>query len=297
MLRKTTVTIGIPAYNEDRNISTLVSSLLKQKSDGYKIDKIIISSDGSTDSTVINLRKVRGSKIKIIDNKDRQGIARGLNQIISFTVSDILVILNGDISIDENSFIDKLIKPILDSQVDLTSCSVKESPAQGFFGKIIEVGSKYRWSVYEKYNSGNNVYTCRGVARAFSKKLYKSIQFTQSVGDDMYSYFYAINNGYKYFYVKNAHVNYKVPTNVFDHKKQSVRYLNSLESMKSIFGNDFVEKNHPWPVDLFIKQGIKFLLKYPLESLLYPLVFFSMKVLFVFKPKVDNLWDIAGTSK
>lgn len=296
-MKTKTITIGIPVYNEGKNIKNLISSLLNQKIDNLKLEKILIVSDGSTDETVNKIKKFKNNKIEIIDNPERMGIARGLNQITNLTMSDILVVLNGDISIKDKFFIQILVEPILENKVDLTSCRVVEKKTHGFFEKIISIGSKYRWSVYETYKNGNNVYTCRGVARGFSKRFYKSINFPQSVGEDMYSYFYSVKNGYKYCYIKNTYVYYNVPKNISDHKKQSIRYLSSLNSMEKIFGKKFITKNHPWPVSLFVVKGVEFFFKNPVAAVMYPVVYFSTKLIFMFEPKVSETWEVASTSK
>ena len=52
MRKKLTVTIGIPAYNEEANVRNLLVSLLAQKETNFKLQEIIVVSDGSTDKTV-----------------------------------------------------------------------------------------------------------------------------------------------------------------------------------------------------------------------------------------------------
>ena len=51
MVKKQTVTIGIPAYNEEQNIGVLLSKLLAQKQIHYKLKEILIYLDGSIDHT------------------------------------------------------------------------------------------------------------------------------------------------------------------------------------------------------------------------------------------------------
>ena len=77
---KVSVTIGIPAYNEEANIGHLLKSLIKQKEEDFKIDKIIVSSDGSTDRTIEIVKSFKDSRIKLLDNKKRRGQASRQNQ-------------------------------------------------------------------------------------------------------------------------------------------------------------------------------------------------------------------------
>jgi glycosyltransferase involved in cell wall biosynthesis len=48
MKKNMTVTIGIPAYNEAANITSLLMALLAQNTPNFKLESIIVASDGST---------------------------------------------------------------------------------------------------------------------------------------------------------------------------------------------------------------------------------------------------------
>ena len=50
--KKLTVTIGIPAYNEQENISCLLRSIIKQKAWSYRLQSVVVVCDGSTDGTL-----------------------------------------------------------------------------------------------------------------------------------------------------------------------------------------------------------------------------------------------------
>jgi glycosyltransferase involved in cell wall biosynthesis len=48
---KISVSIGIPAYNEEKNIGRLLTAILNQKTYNVEIDQIVVVSSGSTDKT------------------------------------------------------------------------------------------------------------------------------------------------------------------------------------------------------------------------------------------------------
>ena len=122
--KKLTLIIGIPANNEEANIGYLLESLLKQKKGDYRIDKIIVASDGSTDRTIKITRQLKDQRVIAIDNKMRKGKPARLNQIVELFKSDVLVLLDADICIDDDSFIGKLIDPIINQRADLTSAKM-----------------------------------------------------------------------------------------------------------------------------------------------------------------------------
>lgn len=57
-MKKLTVTIGIPAYNEEQNIGHLLVNIFNQSTSIAILDEIIIVSDGSTDNTIKAIKKI-----------------------------------------------------------------------------------------------------------------------------------------------------------------------------------------------------------------------------------------------
>ena len=72
-IKLTSLSIGIPAYNEEGNITFLVNSILKQKLSGFILKEIIIVCDGCSDKTVSLVKSLKNNKIKLIVNSQRQG--------------------------------------------------------------------------------------------------------------------------------------------------------------------------------------------------------------------------------
>src|SRR3989344_5116746 len=162
------ITIGIPAYNEQNNIGNLISDLKAQKAVNFLIERVLIVSDGSSDSTVNIALKAKWRIVRVVQGKNRLGKAQRMNEIIKNTNSDILVLLDADIRIKDNNFIEKIIKPIRLGQADLTSADIQEVPQESFFAKVIAFGMNYKRQVFNTYKSGTNFFTCHGTARAFS---------------------------------------------------------------------------------------------------------------------------------
>lgn len=296
MKKKLSVTIGIPAYNEERNINFLLSDISCQKARSYFISKLIILSDGSTDKTVKEAKK---SKIKpnLIVNKIRKGLADVQNTIIRHTDSDVLVLLQADIRIDDEFFIEKLIKPVIEKKADLVVPSVAEMEPKTFFEKVLYISTKIKNTAYEKLNNGKNVYTCRGVARAFSKKLYSKINFPTSIGEDAFSYLYCIRNRFNYYFINNAKVIFRLPTNFSDHRKQSLRFFQSQEILKEKFGKKFIVENYRLPKLIFLSSLIENLIKNPFLTPLYIIVLFYLKFQSFFLNDMNDKWVVSKSSK
>src|SRR4030065_104507 len=98
-MTKFTVTVGIPAYNEEKNITSLLFAINQQSRNNFILDKIILLSDGSTDQTVTKAKQIKDFGLYISENQQRMGKAYSLDKIISQTNSDVLFIFDADIRI------------------------------------------------------------------------------------------------------------------------------------------------------------------------------------------------------
>ena len=296
-MKKHHITIGIPAYNEEANISHLLNDLLRQNKKYFAIESIYVVSDGSQDKTVKYAKKFAQYGVKVINNKMRQGAASVQNQILAKSNTETLVLLNADIMITDKNFLTKLIDPIINHGVDLSCSSIKELKPQTFTENVIFTSMKLKNSVFEKYKNGNNIYTCHGTARAFSKELYKQLKFSQSVGEDAYSYLFCKSRGYKYKYAKKAELYYRAPNNYQDHKKQSLRFMDSKKKLSNSFGKEFVEQEYKIPTLCLLYISLFYLIRYPVHMLSYSSMYMSIRIKSMFKPTIREMWDISKSSK
>src|SRR3989344_4934940 len=150
-----TVTIGISAFNEEANIKNLLFSVLEQKGD-FRLEKIVVISDGSTDNTTKFVKEVSNPRITVIDNDIRKGKSERQNEICAMAESDILVILDADILPADDLYIYKLIDPIIkNSGVGLTSGETLPINPKSFFEKILAFGLSFRIELFESIRPDN----------------------------------------------------------------------------------------------------------------------------------------------
>lgn len=296
---KPTITIGIPAYNEMSNIKKLIEDVLAQDYTNLLLKKIIISSDGSTDKTIACVKSVSDKRVRIIINQKREGIARGLNQIICRTNSNVLIFLDADIRIHDKKFLQKLVTPIISENVDLTSSAIKERTTSSLLAKILSFSMVLKNVLFTTFKHGNNIYTCHGLARAFSYRFYKKLHFPFSIGNDMYSYLACIIQGKSFRYVPKSVAWYRIPENVMDHQKQSIRFFSSLKEQTKYFGNELVKNETRIPLYTYMItafSALPLLLRNPLFSGAYFVIqlYFKVKSIFVMQ---NQAWDIAISTK
>lgn len=295
--RRPTISIGIPAFNEAANIKQLVMSLLRQKQVGFTLKEIIVASDGSSDQTVAILQSLNEPKLVVLDNKDRKGQAARQNQILKKVSSDVLVLVNADVVIDDLNFLVHITAPILKGQADLVSTSIGTVPSETFIGQTLNYSLDMKNRAFEGHLKGQNIYTCHGAARAFSRDLYRQFEFQASVGEDAYSYLYCVVNGCQYVFTPRTVVKIKSPTTLKDHQNQSVRFFQTDRKLKQYFATQVLQKAYQLPASLVVKSYLQFLFGHPIHALAYALIVLDMKILSYRLDLTANTWTIAHSSK
>ena len=106
------ITVGIPAYNEEKNIASILVKLKRIA------DNVIVCNDGSTDATG-DIAKELGAIV--VNHEKNQGYGAGIRSIFlksKEVESDVLVTLDSDGQHDVGD-IEKLIEPIQNGKCDL----------------------------------------------------------------------------------------------------------------------------------------------------------------------------------
>jgi poly-beta-1,6-N-acetyl-D-glucosamine synthase len=294
---KPTVTIGIPAYNEEANISHLLIDLLEQKERSYELKAIIVVCDGSTDRTEHEALSVQSEKLTIISFASRQGIARAQNEIFKRADTDICVLFDADVRLENQNTLQQLLVPIISGNAAFTSGSMLETLPETFLEKVLWVSMRLKDTIFSSWRKGDNIYTCNGKIRAFSRELYKQLHFPYSLGEDAYSYLFAVYNKFIYRYVPQAKVIYKLPDTLSDHAGQSLRFLESKERYITAFGSDFVKREYAIPLHLYAFAFIKMFIRNPVLLSYY--LYLKLRIRFSkeFHAQDYELWSVATSSK
>jgi glycosyltransferase involved in cell wall biosynthesis len=244
MTKKLSVTIAIPAYNEERNIERAVESLLNQKASNYILDKIIVVSDGSIDRTVQLVRdKFRSVIVK--DFRLNRGKVKRLNFILDQNTSDVLVISDADIIIKNNFVISELVKKFIGNPKCGIVCAYHRAiKPDSIVGKISYFGTCI-WDDARNYLGGKALrYFCEGGLIGYSRNMTNKLKFPVSnhVGDDTYSFYFAISNGFNVVIAKKAKVYVVLPATLNDYIVQMKRFLTDPKMVNSYFDQNLTNK-------------------------------------------------------
>ncbi len=297
-MKKLHITIGIPAYNEEQHIASIVSALLAQTRDRYFLDKIIVVSDGSSDKTVEKVKGLKQPLVEVVDSRNRMGKPARMNQIFSMTKSEVVVILDADLIIKSNNSIDELVCPFGNTGgVELVSGYAYPLQVKTFAQKIAMAGLDM-WETAKQNTPGSEMYYCGGPVRAFGRKLYSKIIFPNSSADDVYPYLFAMQMGYGFCYTNKTDICYRLPTTLGDYIKQTTRFIKSPEIQEQNFGREVTNKHFVIGTREKMLTVIGGMGTNPFWTLMYLFVVGYIRFLEKFNRKEDKAaWDSVLSTK
>jgi cellulose synthase/poly-beta-1,6-N-acetylglucosamine synthase-like glycosyltransferase len=298
MKQTLTITIAIPAYNEEKNIQQLLLGLLRQKLDCGVITKIMVFSDGSTDRTVFMANQVKDKRIVVINRKQRIGVNKVQNQLVSFTTSDILVLLNADVVPANDGCIEALLQPFLkDPETALVGGNTGSSTPLTPIEKIIAFSHEFKKSMYEQLNGGANFYLCHGRIRALSRRFYESLVWPDNCPEDAYSYLHCVSQNQKFAYARNAKILFRSPASLSEHILQSSRFFAGNKTLVNFFSADFLNAQLLIPKRLIVTQLLKALIHEPIKTPLYVVIAVYVKLFIAGRTIYETKWVVPASTK
>ena len=115
------ITIGVCVFNEEKNIETLLGTLLNQKTTLQVLEIIVISS-GCSDRTndIVESESLKSSsKVMLFTQEKREGKASAINLLLKHARGEIVVLESGDTLPAENT-IERLTEPFKNPLVGMT---------------------------------------------------------------------------------------------------------------------------------------------------------------------------------
>ncbi|MEM3593091.1 MAG: glycosyltransferase [Candidatus Jordarchaeaceae archaeon] len=210
------VSVGIIAFNEEKNINKLLNSLLNQRLNNVVIDEIIVVTSGSTDMTnkIVEEYSRKNSKIKLEDCKKRKGKASAVNEFLKVAKNKILVLESGD-TVPGKETIEKLCLPFLNKNVGLVGAHpIPTNDKNTFMGYVAHL----LWELHHHISSRNP----KGGEMIAFRKLFDQIVEDTAV-DESWIEYEIRKRGYKLAYSPEAIVYNRGPETLSEFFKQRRR--------------------------------------------------------------------------
>lgn len=123
-----TITVVIPAYNEEDRIVVTLQAVQSLEADV----QIIVVNDGSSDRTS-ELAQKQG--VQVVDLKDNRGKGGAMNAVVPLLDTDIIVFIDGDLGSSAAEAY-KIIDPVLNDCCDLCIAAFPPPTKKGGFGLV-----------------------------------------------------------------------------------------------------------------------------------------------------------------
>lgn len=298
--KKITVSIGIPAYNEEKNIKNLLGDILGQKQRRWQLKEIIIYSDGSTDKTVTLANQIESPFIKIVTQEVRRGKPLCVNEIIRDTKGEIIVLFDADVRLAGKNVIERLLFDFEnDEKVMLAGGNKKPFPPKNFLEEGIYSTFNVFYDSKINLNGGNNVFGCQGGCIAIRKKFAETIHLPDTINNDAFLYLLCKQRGYRFRYIDDAIVYYKMATNLKDYLKQLFRATpKSAEIFLKKYFGDLVAKEFHRPPLFYLTSIFRAFIARPLPTIFIILVnLMAWPFIPFMAKKYTTRWPIAESTK
>jgi|GEM_PF-35762 len=296
-----TVTIGIPAHNEEANIAQVLKSIINQRSGTYLLEKIIVLCDGCSDETELRARDFARHYpiIEVTGGRKRLGKAVRLNELKQANTSDIVINFDADVVLRDYTVIEKLVGGFSEDGVVAVSGNNRPVEVQGLVAKTIRAGDQLWYRVRKDYHRGNNLYNSAGCAMALSKDFADSWRFPVGlVADQQFVYFKVMADKKKFRFVEDAVVWYQTPNSISALSLQAGRSLNEKDQTMQYFSDDLLPE-YDIPVSYKVKAIVRSLVAQPL----YTSLTLMLQVWLRLKPVhqgvlyQNGLWEMVDSTK
>jgi len=93
MKKSPLVSVCIPVYNREEYIENTVNSVLGQTFQNFEI---IIIDDGSTDNSILIIKSIQDSRIKLFQNGVNKGVVYSRNRYLEEASGNFIAMLDSD---------------------------------------------------------------------------------------------------------------------------------------------------------------------------------------------------------
>ncbi len=299
MNSKPSVSIFISAYNEAANIQKVIRSILSQDQTDFEMCELMVFSDGSTDATVDEVRKIQDPRISIFEHQTRIGKSTHLNTFFKTATGDILVFFDADILLNDTHVVSEMIKPIVhDNSVGLVGANAQAQSATGFFEEAVNVTFRAYDELRVVFKGGNNAHGANGCGLALSREFAQSVEIpSNAIANDHFLYHSCRAKGYKFIHQRSAVVWYRSPTNLRDQIKQNVRFIAAHSVLRDRFGNASIQE-YAVPKGIMYRLMWKQFIRKPIHVLFIFVInrYCQMRARMVYK-ELGATWAMATSTK
>lgn len=223
------VSVGICAYNEEKNIGRLLEAIKSQNLDKAGIKEIFVVSSGSTDNTeaIVLSYAERDNRVKLIQQPTRRGKASAVNEFLKYASGELCLLISADV-LPEKDAVEKMCLAFMDDTVGMVGGQVvplnRRDNFMGFVGHML-------WGMHHKIALKRPKLGEMAVFRNGIRSIPED-----TATDEAFIEAAIRNQGYKLKYVPEAVVHNRAPETIADFLRQRRRIYAGHLDLKKRFG-------------------------------------------------------------
>ncbi len=275
------ISIIITSYKEPRIVGRAIESALRNKTK-EKFEVIVAAPDEETAQVIKNYVK-KDKRVKYFKDKG-QGKANALNEIFSKVKSDILVLTDGDVYINEKS-IDIIVKAFKNKEIGCICgrpvATNDKNKMVGYWSHLLLDAGAH--AIRQERSYKKQFLECSGYLFAFRNKVKK---IPTDVAEDAIIPYLLWKQGYIIKYVPEAKVYVRYPDKVREFIKQRIRTGKSHEKLTT-YAPDFQKVKS---LSNEVRKGTWKALKYAtsIKEMIWTLLLFPVRLYIWHKTKSGN---------
>jgi biofilm PGA synthesis N-glycosyltransferase PgaC len=263
------ITVGICAYNEDKNIGRLLNNILNEQELPDESEILVVCS-GCTDKTVEVVHEYarKYSKLKVYVENERKGKAVAVNRVLSDAKGSVILFISADTLPNKGCFSNLLLKLQLPNVGIVCGNPVPINKSNNLVGKLVQLLWGFHNHVFEQLNDAD---LARHATEIFCirKGIVDRIP-PEIVNDDAYLALTAKKKGWLIKYETESRVSICGPQTFTDYFKQRRRVLFGHHQIRKMTGES--PQHLIYLLPLYPIRVMKFLLwlcaKYGLPTVL-----------------------------
>jgi len=221
------ISIGICAYNEERNIGRLLEALAKERGrHKFQIVEIVVVASSCTDRTaeIVESARQRDQRIRLIEEGERRGKPSAVNLLIRECRGEILVMMGADV-IPKQGSIENLLRPFRSKNVGgTTGHPIPVNRSELPMGHMVNL----IWRVFHEIatfeSRRGTFFHLSGELCALRREALTNLP-PKVINDDTYLGWKAKTRQWRIVYVPEAIVHMKAPTCLTDFYRQRKRIV------------------------------------------------------------------------
>ena len=295
------LSIGIPSYNEGRNILRLLRQINREREEyNLNILEIIISDDSDDDTPEIVEKHLDTHnypfKVRLLHHPNRRGVAAAWNEIFREAEGDIIVLYDADIILSRGALKNLVEKLLSNEEYGIVGGRTEAIYLRGLAAEASYMVGKWLHEMRIRYPDSQ--FTIMGRILAVKKNIVRNLHIPRHViAVDLYLQCHICKMGYRVGYAEDAEIFFKPPQRISEMMSQILRAVIGHHQISNLVNKYIGRKvglGEQIRIFLFISRGNR------LRDILSTVVAYGLGAAYiplVLRGSVRHIWDIASTTK